>query len=254
MRFSTTMEGLGTNLVQSVMTLIAFLPILLQYSYTITEMPFIGEVPHALVFASILWAAFGTGFLAIVGVKLPGLEFKNQRVEAAYRKELVYGEDDAARAQPPTVRELFSNVRRNYFRLYFHYTYFNIARIVYLQTDNIFPYIILAPSIVAGKITLGLDAAGAERLRAGALVLPVPRQFVDDDRRAALRLQTSAHLRNGHSGRASAAAGTRGRPPRRGITAGARRGHIKGRQGLVPACGAGRRPSRRTPGPMPPPE
>jgi peptide/bleomycin uptake transporter len=33
--------------------------------------------------------------------------------------------------------------------------YFNIARIGYLQTDNIFPYIILAPTIVAGKITLG---------------------------------------------------------------------------------------------------
>jgi len=156
MRFSTTMEGLGVNLVSSVMTLIAFLPILLQYSYTITEMPFFGEVPHALVWASILWAAFGTGFLALVGIKLPGLEFKNQRVEAAYRKELVYGEDHADRAQPPTVRELFSHVRRNYFRLYFHYTYFNAARIVYLQTDNIFPYIILAPSIVAGKITLGL--------------------------------------------------------------------------------------------------
>jgi peptide/bleomycin uptake transporter len=156
MRFSTTMEGLGVNLVEAVMTLIAFLPILLTYSDTITEMPFFGEVPHALVFAALLWAAFGTGFLAIVGVKLPGLEFKNQRVEAAYRKELVYGEDDAGRAQPPTVRELFTNVRRNYFRLYFHYTYFNVARIVYLQTDNIFPYIILAPSIVAGKITLGL--------------------------------------------------------------------------------------------------
>src|SRR5690606_35530515 len=42
MRFSTTMEGLGVNLVSSVMTLIAFLPILLQYSYTITEMPVFG--------------------------------------------------------------------------------------------------------------------------------------------------------------------------------------------------------------------
>jgi peptide/bleomycin uptake transporter len=156
MRFSTTMEGLGVNLVQSVMTLIAFLPILLQYSTTITEMPFIGEVPHALVWAAVLWAVFGTGFLAAVGIKLPGLEFKNQRVEAAYRKELVYGEDNAARAQPPTVVDLFSDVRRNYFRLYFHYMYFNIARIFYLQTDNIFPYIILAPSIVTGKITLGL--------------------------------------------------------------------------------------------------
>jgi peptide/bleomycin uptake transporter len=38
----------------------------------------------------------GTGLLA-VGIKLPGLEFKNQRVEAAYRKELVYGEDDEPR-------------------------------------------------------------------------------------------------------------------------------------------------------------
>ena len=38
---------------------------------------------------------FGTAFLAIVGIKLPGLEFRNQRVEAAYRKELVYGEDNA---------------------------------------------------------------------------------------------------------------------------------------------------------------
>jgi peptide/bleomycin uptake transporter len=33
--------------------------------------------------------------------------------------------------------------------------YFNIGRIVYLQTDVVFPYILLAPTIVAGKITLG---------------------------------------------------------------------------------------------------
>jgi len=92
----------------------------------------------------------------VVGIKLPGLEFKNQRVEAAYRKELVYGEDDPQRADPPTVRELFSAVRRNYFRLYFHYMYFNIARIFYLQIDNVFGLFLLFPSIVAGTITLGL--------------------------------------------------------------------------------------------------
>ena len=107
-------------------------------------------------------------FLAIVGIKLPGLEFRNQRVEAAYRKELVYGEDDASRADPPTARHLFANVRRNYFRLYFHYMYFNVARIFYLQLDNVFGYVILAPSIVAGAITLGamnqiLNALGQVR-------------------------------------------------------------------------------------------
>lgn len=156
MRFSTTLEQLGVSLVKSVMTLIAFLPILFTFSETVNELPIIGVIPHALVWAAIGWALFGTGFLALVGVKLPGLEFNNQRVEAAYRKELVYGEDHADRAEPATMRELFSNVRHNYFRLYFHYVYFNVARIFYLQADNIFPLLLLIPSIVAGKLTLGL--------------------------------------------------------------------------------------------------
>lgn len=155
MRFAATVEGLGVNLIDAVMTLIAFLPVLLRLSANITEIPIFGEIPYPLVVVAIMWSIFGTAFLAIIGIRLPGLEFRNQRVEAAYRKELVYGEDDANRAQAPTLRELFTAVRTNYFRLYFNYMYFNIGRIFYLQTDNIFPYIILAPTIVAGKITLG---------------------------------------------------------------------------------------------------
>lgn len=156
MQFSRITEGLGVGLVRAIMTLIAFLPVLFTFSETINELPIIGVVPHALVWAALIWAAFGTGFLALVGIKLPGLEFRNQRVEAAYRKELVYGEDDETRAQPQTVSELFADVRENYFRLYFHYLYFNVARIFYLQADNIFGTLVLIPSIVAGKVTLGL--------------------------------------------------------------------------------------------------
>ncbi len=156
MRFSLTTERLGVSLLDAIMTLIAFLPVLVQLSAGITAVPILGEIPYPLVTAALLWSALGTGFLALVGIKLPGLEFRNQRVEAAYRKELVYGEDDPSRAAPPTARQLFQNVRRNYFRLYFHYMYFNVARISYLQADNIFGYVMLAPSIVVGAITLGL--------------------------------------------------------------------------------------------------
>jgi peptide/bleomycin uptake transporter len=155
MRFSTTMEGLGVNLIDSVMTLIAFLPVLMVLSINVTELPLIGNIPNALVVVAIVWSLFGTGFLALIGIRLPGLEFRNQRVEAAYRKELVYAEDDATRAEPLTVAELFAAVRANYFRLYFNYLYFNVGRYLYLQTDNIFPFVVLAPTIVAGKITLG---------------------------------------------------------------------------------------------------
>ena len=156
MRFSTTVESLGVGFVRAIMTLIAFMPVLFSFSDRINELPIVGEIPHALVWAAILWSLFGTAFLALVGIKLPGLEFRNQRVEAAYRKELVYGEDHEDRAQPATVAELFANVRKNYFRLYFHYLYFNIARIFYLQADNIYSLVVLIPSIAAGKVTLGI--------------------------------------------------------------------------------------------------
>ncbi|GDX06202.1 peptide antibiotic transporter SbmA [Buttiauxella sp. A111] len=156
MRFASTLEDMGVSFINAIMTLIAFLPVLVTLSAHVPDLPIVGHIPYGLVIAAIIWSLLGTGLLAVVGIKLPGLEFKNQRVEAAYRKELVYGEDDPSRASPPTVKELFDGVRRNYFRLYFHYMYFNIARILYLQVDNVFGLFLLFPSIVAGTITLGL--------------------------------------------------------------------------------------------------
>ena len=155
MRFATTMESLGVNLIRAVLTLVAFLPILVTLSGNITELPLVGSIPYSLVFAAVIWSVFGTGLLALIGIRLPGIEFFNQRVEAAYRKELVLGEDDPARADPPTLNVLFGNVRTNYFRLYLNFMYFNVGRYVYLQTDTIFPYVLIVPSIVAGKLTLG---------------------------------------------------------------------------------------------------
>ncbi|XPE55042.1 SbmA/BacA-like family transporter [Shigella flexneri] len=82
--------------------------------------------------AAIVWSLMGTGLLAIVGIELPGLEFKNQQgVEAAYRKELVYGEDDATRATPPTVRELFSAVPEKLFPPLFSLYVFQHRRILF---------------------------------------------------------------------------------------------------------------------------
>jgi len=156
MRFASVMQGLGVSLVDSVMTLIAFLPILWGLSTYVKELPFFGAVPQALVIVAITWSAFGTGLLAASGIRLPGLEFRNQRVEAAYRKELVLGEEHADRAQPPTLDELFANVRKNYFRIYLNYLYFNVARYAYLQAGVLVPYVVLAPTIVAAGFTLGV--------------------------------------------------------------------------------------------------
>ncbi len=156
MRFANILEGLGISLINSVMTLIVFLPILLGLSKYVTELPFIGPVANSLFWLALLWSIFGTVLLAVAGIKLPGLNFRNQRVEAAYRKELVYGEDHADRAEPIKVAELFENVRRNYFRMYFHYLYFNVARYFYIQADALFVTFMMVPTIVAGTITYGI--------------------------------------------------------------------------------------------------
>lgn len=156
MRFATIMEGLGIEFMRSLMVLAAFLPILAALSAKVTELPYFGSVHYSLVWVAIGFALAGTVLLALVGIKLPGLQFHNQRVEAAYRKELVYGEDDPARATPPRVTDLFGAVRRNYFRLYFHYFYFDVAKWSYIQFGVMVPYIALAPTIVSGVITLGV--------------------------------------------------------------------------------------------------
>lgn len=156
MRFASIVEDLGTSFVSSLITLVVFLPILWELSKHVSELPVVGAVPGSLVWVSLVVAAFGTVLLWLVGIRLPGLNFENQKVEAALRKELVYGEDDSGRADPPTFRQLFANVQRNYFRMYFHYTYFNLARYAYLQVAAYVPLLTLSPSILAGTLTLGI--------------------------------------------------------------------------------------------------
>lgn len=155
MRFARIVETLGVSFMRSLLTLLAFLPILWELSAQIRVLPVIGEVDRSLVYVAIAFALAGTVLMAAVGFRLPGLEFHNQRVEAAYRKELVMGEDDATRASPASVASLFSDVRRNYFRLFFHYLYFDVAKWSYLQFSVLVPYVALGPTIVAGGLTLG---------------------------------------------------------------------------------------------------
>ena len=156
MHFAAIVESLGSAFIGSVMTLIAFLPLLWTLSQQVPSLPLVGQVDGSLVFLALISSIFGTVLLAAVGYRLPGLEFNNQKVEAAYRKELVYGEDDASRADPPRVSELFGDVRRNYFRLYFNYLYFDVFRWAYLQGAAIIPLIALVPSFAAAAFSFGV--------------------------------------------------------------------------------------------------
>ena len=155
-KFSRIMEGLGTSLIESLMVLVEFFPILLGLGAGISVLYF-GEWEYGLVTGALLWSVGGTFLLVVAGwlLRLVGVEYDIQAKEAAYRKYLVKMEDDGS-LSPKPLSELFDDVRSIHFRSYFQYLKFNVVRMAYLQVNVLTAYIFLAPAIVGGMITLGV--------------------------------------------------------------------------------------------------
>ena len=155
-KFTRIMEGLGTSLIESIMILIQFIPILFGLSVGIPIF-FFGEWEYGLIVGALIWTIGGTVFLIVLGLilRLVGIEYDLQKQEAAYRKILVIAEDDG-NVRPKTIDELFDDVRKIHFLSYLRYLYFNIGRIAYLQANVLSAYVFLAPAIVAGIVTLGV--------------------------------------------------------------------------------------------------
>ena len=155
-KFSRIMEQLGTSLIESIMILVQFVPILFGLSLGIPIF-FFGDWPYGLITGAIVWSIGGTLFLIFLGwvLRLVGIEYDLQKKEAAYRKILVIAEDDET-IRPKRIDELFEDVRSIHYLSYLRYLYFNIGRIAYLQANVLSAYVLLGPAIVAGIVTLGV--------------------------------------------------------------------------------------------------
>ena len=154
-RFARIIESLGLQIIRAIMTLIAFIPILRVLSDKV-DLPILRDIEGSLVWFTLIISLGGIVISWYVGIKLPGLEYNNQKVEAAFRKDLVLGEDDKKNyAQTETLLELFTGIRFNYHRLYLHYGYFDGWMTTYDQFMIIAPYLIMGPGLFTGLITLG---------------------------------------------------------------------------------------------------
>ena len=155
-RFSRIMESLGTALIESIMVLVEYFPLLMGLAVGIPIMWF-GDWEYGLVTGALIWAVGGT--LLMIGASwilgLVGIEYDLQKRESSYRKILVIAEDDGT-VRPKDIDELFEGVRKINYKNYLYYLYFNIVRLAYLQANVLVAYVILAPAIVAGVMTLGV--------------------------------------------------------------------------------------------------
>jgi len=154
--YAEIVESLGLQAVNAAMTLIAFIPLLWGLSKGINFWIF-QDFPGLLVWVALTVSIGGMAITWIVAKRLPKLEYNNQIVEAAFRKELVLAEEDKANyGSMPKVIELFTGIKRNYYRLYMNKGYVSLWLNTYGQCMVIVPFVIVGPSLMAGVVTLGL--------------------------------------------------------------------------------------------------
>jgi peptide/bleomycin uptake transporter len=155
MIFGKTLQGLFTGFFSSILVLFAFLPIL----WTLSEgLPvWRGEiVPGFLVWVALGVSLGGTFISVILGWKLPGLEYNNQKVEAKFRKQLVFSEDDFKHRATEVLFPMFTAVKKNYYRLFNWYMGFGVWQTAFGLCVGNLALIVLAPAYFDQLITLGV--------------------------------------------------------------------------------------------------
>lgn len=181
-RFAEGIYSCFAIILDSIFTLVAFVPVLLELGDEIHP-PWAKWPPWLLAIATVS-ALGGLAVSMVVGRKLVGLEVANQAVEARLRTKLVLLEQTPAvicggmsetrdsefvtidvqtdtRAVPPltALRGVLKDLWCNYRRLYAQFALFNTWLSFYDQFMVLVPYILVAPLLFADdpadRITLG---------------------------------------------------------------------------------------------------
>jgi peptide/bleomycin uptake transporter len=175
-RFSSGLNGCMVVVLDSICTLVVFIPILVDIGKRVVAPHWSRWLGDAWLLCLALWSAFvGVVVAGIIGRKLIGLEVNNQKVEAKLRCELVLletapasvccasNEDeaggDAEMSNPSSAFvSLWRDLRDNYHLLFLNFMSLNAWLAIFDQYMVLVPYLTAAPLLFAPEpdnITLG---------------------------------------------------------------------------------------------------
>ena len=154
---------IGIGLLSSVVTLGSFIFILWSLSAAAPITLFGMPIPGYLVWAALIYAIVGTLFTHLIGRRLVGLNFRQQRYEADFRFNLVrvrenseqIGLLEGEKAETGRLLERFAHVVNNWYNimtLQKRLTFFTAG---YRQISVVFPYIVVSPAYFSGAMQLG---------------------------------------------------------------------------------------------------
>ena len=161
--------SLGLDLMSNVVSLVSFITILWTLSGPVHLLGL--TIPGYMVWAALLYAAFGSVLTHFVGRPLAGLRFRQQQVEADFRFAMMRlrensegvalygGEADEHRG----LRARFATLVGNWWDIMRRAKMINALAAAYSQAAVIFPILVAAPRFFAGEIALGglTQTAGA---------------------------------------------------------------------------------------------
>ncbi len=148
-------EGIGIDFFRSLLTLIAFIPVLWVLGAHVHVGGFSWPGTLALIAFAVSLTSIGVSWL--VGALLPKLEYDNQVTEAALRKQLVFAEEQRSLIEAGRGwKSIFREVVSNYHRLFRHFGYFNAWSTSYDKFVMLLPYAICIPNVSEGTVTLAL--------------------------------------------------------------------------------------------------
>ncbi len=153
--------SLALGLMSAVVTLVTFIAILWTLS---GAMEFFGvSVPGYMVWVALVYATLGTWLTHVIGRKLIGLDFNQQRYEADFRFALVRLRENSEgvalyrgeQEELSGFHQRFANVISNWWALMRKQKQLGWFTSFYAQLAIIFPYIVVSPRFFSGAMPLG---------------------------------------------------------------------------------------------------
>jgi len=152
---------LSLDLLSNIVTLFSFITILWGLSGPVQLLGL--TIPGYMVWVALLYSALGTILAHLIGRRLIGLNFHQQKVEADFRFSLVRVRENAeaialsaGEAQEQSrLGQQFAAIRTNWWAIMQRTKILNSVIAGFDQISSIFPIVVSAPRYFAGQIALG---------------------------------------------------------------------------------------------------
>lgn len=155
-RYAELIEILFQKIVKSILILFMFLPIVISLGQNVLEIPILGTTENAITKSCFFIVLLGSSLIAVSSKKIPQIEMNRQKQEAAYRKALVYEENEIKIKNSSQLEKIYNLIQKCYYKICQKYFFTNCIKELYIKFNYIMPYFVLTPTILSGLITLGI--------------------------------------------------------------------------------------------------